>query len=123
VTAAKRIAFVALILLAFVIGTVSAEPTQSGERIEIEMKALQGVCAASQDFSHTVEEAPAGDKRPAYYRDIKNYLAAIIVTDRNTLQASFRPAPQNSSESGTGGIETYVIERRTGVVRGKEIQE
>ena len=119
----RHIVLGALMLGAFAIGTVYAEPTQSSARIEIEMKALEGVWAARDDFRHGIEEVKANDKQPAYFRDINNYLVAIIVTDRGELRASFRPAPRDPDEVRLGGIETYTIDRKTGLVQAKSVEE
>jgi hypothetical protein len=84
---------------------------------------LLGVCAARDDFQQVLKDIRGDDAGTAYLRDISNYLVSITIVDRDRLRVSFGPAPRTPDEIASGGGAEYIIDRNTGRVLQRSLEE
>ncbi|RIL03448.1 MAG: hypothetical protein DCC71_15280 [Proteobacteria bacterium] len=92
-------------------------------RLDIDGVSLRGVCAAHEDFRQLLSSIQGNDADSVYLRDMSNYLVSIAIVDRDNLRVSFGPAPKTADEHASGGGAVYIIDRNTGRVLQRSLDE
>lgn len=92
-------------------------------RLDIDGVSLRGVCAAHEDFLQVLSSIQGSDADSVYLRDMSNYLVSIAIVDRDNLRVSFGPAPRKADEHASGGGAVYIINRNTGRILKRSLEE